>query len=116
MISLRTPETEARYTAVKLLREPAECGICNDLTIKEFTHWRIVANQFPYDAIAAVHHMAVPKRHASEESLTDEEWAELDVIKHDYVAEQYEIALETMPKKKSIPGHFHLHLLVLMPD
>lgn len=116
MNSLRTQETEARYTAVKALREPAECGICNDLTLREFTHWRIVANQFPYDMIASVHHMAVPKRHVPEEAVTDEEWTELDAIKRGYIAENYEIVLETMPKKKSIPGHFHIHLLVLMPD
>lgn len=115
MISLRTPETEERYAAVKKLRAPSECGICSDATLREFTHWRIIANRFPYDSIASVHHMVVPTVHKPEESLTSEEWEELDAIKRTYIAEKYEIVLETMPTKKSIPDHFHLHLIVLIP-
>lgn len=70
-------------------------------------------NAFPYDKIATSHDMVVPLRHVPEAELTPEERKELVEIKHEYVNANYEYILEPTHKKKSIPAHFHLHLVVL---
>jgi diadenosine tetraphosphate (Ap4A) HIT family hydrolase len=87
------------------------CPLCDEVSIKEFTHWRIITNNYPYDAITQVHHMLVPKRHCKEDALTDSERAELLTLKEDDL-DEYDFLLESNRHKRSIPAHFHIHLLV----
>ncbi len=114
MRSLRTPETRARYDAYKASGGLAEgCILCDRTdTLKEFTHWRILQNLFPYDLIASVHDMLVTKRHVPDTELSEEELAELREIKQSYVQDTYEFIIEPMTKIRSIPTHAHYHLLV----
>jgi hypothetical protein len=114
MGTFRTDRTEAKYDAFKasgmLLHS---CPLCNEKnTIKEFAHWRIVENAFPYDAVARVHHMLVSKRHVSTEQLTDEERLDFEEAKKGYVYDHYEFMIEPVPKQRSIPEHSHLHILI----
>lgn len=74
--------------------------------------WRIIDNAFPYDEIAKVHHMLVPKRHVPDEEITSAEWAEFARLKKGYVNDTYEFTIEAVPRRMSIPGHMHLHLIV----
>ncbi len=87
------------------------CVLCEAETIKTFTHWKVIPNLFPYDLIAETHHMLIPLRHVKETDLTDAEKRELADIKSDYV-HQYDYIIETTNKTKSIPEHFHLHLII----
>ncbi|MGB4076802.1 MAG: hypothetical protein WBK28_03815, partial [Minisyncoccia bacterium] len=96
MGTFRTPETEAKYDALKasgsFLRS---CPLCNEREIlKEFKLWKILKNLFPYDAVAKTHHMLVSKRHVSSDGLTEEEQKEFEAVKRDYVYAAYEFMIE----------------------
>ncbi len=111
--TLRTPETEDAYRRVKADGHLKDgCPLCKAESLKEFTEWRIIGNTYPYDLIAKVHHMLVPKRHASDSELTESEQKEFAEIKESYVSDTYEFMIEPVRKQKSIPGHSHLHLLI----
>lgn len=63
--------------------------------------------------------MIIPKRHVVETELTREEKQELIELKHDALNKQYMYIFEALPGRKSIPEHFHLHLIVakeFLPD
>lgn len=104
---------DARYQQVKdsgVLKQG--CPLCAAPSIAAFDHWRIIDNAYPYDLIAKVHHMIVPKRHASDGQLSEEEWKEFAELKRSYVEEHYEFVVEPTQRQKSIPEHTHIHLLV----
>ena len=123
MLSLRTNETEAKYAEWKLERGLEKgCPMCTNepfkgfiycAAVKEFTYWKIVINDFPYDKVAEKHHMLVPLRHVTEGELTEEEKQELQTIKPTYLNDNYQFIIEATHKTKSVPEHFHLHLIVV---
>lgn len=117
---LRSNEMMNTYAAT--MKERQEKGIQINLyldgltkTIKEFEHWMIIPNDFPYDAIATVNHMILPKRAVSFDwqLITDDEKRELELLKQTYLSENYDLVWENLPKGQTVPGNFHLHLLVL---
>lgn len=109
----RTEATEARLQHFIDERHLEDgCALCLTETIQQFTYWRIVKNDFPYDAVASLHHMLLPMRHTDGEDLSFEETEELRELKKSILNDDYDILLECLPKAKSIPKHFHLHLLV----
>lgn len=113
MPTLRTAKTEKIYAEHKKNGGLSNgCPLCLESAIKEFKYWRIIDNKFPYDKIAEVHHMITPKRHVAEGSLDEEEKEELYKIKTTYVAKNYDFIIEASPRLKTIPAHFHLHLIV----
>ena len=119
---MRTKETEAKYAEWKLQRGLERgCPLCIEApfngfiycaTVKNFTHWKIVVNDFPYDKIVEKHHMLVPLRHVAEGGLTAEERKELFDLKPTYLNDEYQFIIEATHKTKSVPEHFHLHLIV----
>ncbi len=113
MGTLRTEEGEKAY-AIYLSRGELQtgCKLCEKPPLQAFSHWKIVQNNFPYDKIASVHHMIVPLRHIGETQLSMEEASELFILKHGYLNERYEFILEPVQRRKTIPEHFHLHLIV----
>ena len=114
MGELRTPQSMAKYK--KFVSEGLlshGCVLCKAESIKEFENWRIVNNAFPYDRIAKVHHMIITKQHTSDASLTAIEKKEFEVIKIKYLHQTYEWILEATYKKKSVPEHAHLHLIIV---
>lgn len=114
MASLRTPKTEQTYKDfIAQGHLDNGCRLCLSTPLNTFTYWKIIPNDFPYDKIAQTHHMLVPLRHVTEDDLTDEEKKELRDLKLSYLNEHYQYALEAMHKNKSIPGHFHIHLIVV---
>lgn len=113
MYLFRTKETYELYEEHKRNGHlESGCPLCTDAPLVEFTHWKIMDNKFPYDRISEVHHMLVSKRHVTEIDFTEEERVELLEIKNSYVNENYEYTFEAMARLKSIPQHFHLHLLI----
>lgn len=85
-----------------------------DSLIKEFKHWVIINNEFPYDAIATTSHMISTKRVVPFDwnLLNEEEIKEFNELKNTYIKENYEVLWENLPKGQTQPGHFHLHLLI----
>jgi len=100
-----------KYVAHMKRNVGGPCPLCTDDSIRDFTHWRILLNDFPYDVIAKTHHMIVPKRHVTEHEITQEEWQEYQEIKKDYL-QLYDVLLESTSRMKSIPEHFHIHLII----
>ncbi|CAN5746889.1 hypothetical protein BH11PAT2_BH11PAT2_01210 [soil metagenome] len=112
MASLRSPQAKKAYhdhTVTVLPGDP--CELCEKTSLKTFTHWRIVQNQYPYDLIAETHHMLIPIRHITEDEITAEESKELLEIKNNSIGD-YNWIIESAHTNKSIPSHFHLHLIV----
>lgn len=88
------------------------CPLCSKISVAEFDYWRIVENSFPYDRIASVHHMLIPKTHSSETELSLEAKNEYINLKSTYLNNHYDIVIEALPKARSIPAHHHYHLIV----
>src|SRR3990167_824040 len=110
---LRTPEQQAKYD--EYIAEgnlDKGCGLCERRSLRDFGRWRIIDNIFPYDRIAKVHHMIIPKRHVKEADLTYEELEELRQIKEEHLQGDYDLIIEATHRTRSIPGHFHIHLVV----
>lgn len=112
---LRTQKTwEAYKNAPK--RGAASCFLCEgeDLDIvEEHAHWFICKNQYPYDAVAKVHHMLVPKLHVPRaELLTTPLRDELMVIQYGIeTSDKYDCILTNYPGAQSHPPHLHYHLI-----
>ncbi len=81
--------------------------------IKEYKYWKILKNEYPWDLMAKTHDMIVPKRHVSFEKLNSAEKKEFDLIKKNYLEKKYTHLIEVSDKGKSIPSHFHVHLIIL---
>jgi diadenosine tetraphosphate (Ap4A) HIT family hydrolase len=113
MASLRLPSSTRRYKQYQLKAAKVRgCFLCKKTPRQHFKYWKIVRNSFPYDQIARVHNMLVPHRHVSEQSLNRAELAELRAIKRTFVNERYDYVIESTEKNRSVPDHFHLHLIV----
>jgi len=113
MATLRTPEGKKKYKEyLELRNSDSPCPLCNKELVKDFNFWKVIDNKFPYDKIAKIHHMLIPKRHAQEKELNSEEIDELSHIKESYINPMYDWIIEPTSKNKSIPDHFHLHLII----
>jgi hypothetical protein len=112
--SWRTDETEIKYQEAIANGHLSEgCTLCKNETPKqEFNHWVIHSNIFPYDKVSELHDIIYPIRHTNGDDLTNEELTELSKLKKGYININYQFLVEAMPKNKSIPGHFHLHLII----
>ena len=109
----RTPQNQESYEAYKAAGNlDRGCVLCARESVHEFEYWRIIENKFPYDRIAKIHHMILPKRHVVESDLSDEEIQELKDIKEKDLHKDYDFMIEATHRMKSIPAHFHLHLIV----
>jgi len=89
------------------------CPLCTSPTLEQFTYWKIIQNKYPYDLISSAHKMLVPLRHVPAQELTAEENAEFMEIKHsEAIQNEYDIFIESTDRARSIPAHFHLHLII----
>jgi diadenosine tetraphosphate (Ap4A) HIT family hydrolase len=110
----RTEAMHKKYENERVIvLEDGGCPMCTAPTRTAYIHWRVVENIYPYDAVAEKHDMLVTKRHLSNDTeLTSEEQEELSRLKATYLNDSYTFILEALPKSKSIPGHYHLHLII----
>jgi len=110
---LRTEESANRYEeAIKSRTPTVGCNLCSDhdSTLQEFSHFVLMKNKFPYDRYFTKSDMIVAKRHVTELELNQEERTELAEIKK-VLSDSYDSLIEHLPKQKSIPGHYHLHVI-----
>lgn len=114
MATLRTDETLQKYhQLIAAGGLKGHCVLCEAPALTSFTYWKIIANAYPYDRIAKMHHMIVPLRHVTEAEVTKEEWQEYNMIKNDHIQSEYEFVIEPTNKMKTIPSHLHIHVIVL---
>lgn len=111
---LRTDKCWDSYQAVK--QEKHYCFMCQEPAknpIRKYTYWTIIANTFPYDAVASTHHLLVPNRHlAAEDALTAFEMRELETIKQSLgLQAEYDCIMHNFPAGQSQPQHLHYHLI-----
>lgn len=81
--------------------------------VREFNHWLIIENNYPYDVVAKDHHMLVPKRHFSFNDVrTVDEKYELEEIEDLLNMEgDYDCIMQNFTAGQSQPQHLHYHLL-----
>jgi len=87
--------------------------MCEAPAIKEFEHWKIIENEYPYDAVAKVSHMLVPKRHVhAHVFLNTIERNELECdVTVEIIGDDYDAMQWNTPKAQTHPSHYHIHLL-----
>lgn len=110
---LRTEETATAYEAAQREQNSVGgCRLCADPdTIEEYTHWRLMPNRFPYDRLFEKSDMLVLRRHSDEYGLTQDERRELLHLKAEVLSDRYDGFLEQLPKQRSIPHHYHVHVV-----
>ncbi|MEI6864168.1 MAG: hypothetical protein WCK46_02260 [Candidatus Adlerbacteria bacterium] len=113
--TLRKPETEAAYQAMKdsgVMQEV--CRLCEEDVTMTFTHWKLVPNRFPYDKVFEPCDMLIPIRHTAE--LNEEEKTEFEEIKKSYINSHYRYIMEATHSTKSIPQHYHVHVVEIKEE
>lgn len=91
-----------------------DCFFCDDAEIiRDWRHWYITPNRFPYDTVAEIHHLLAPFNHvAGHEEMTREVQRELKMILLTLNEERfYDCRMENFSVGKSQPQHYHLHLI-----
>lgn len=118
MSSLRTPPIEEAYHQYRENHDfITHCPLCEKEPLRLFTHWKIVRNDFPYDKLAREHNMIVSLRHTVEADFTPAETEELRKIKHEIMlSPEYDFVMEITEPHKTIPPHFHMHIIALRDD
>jgi len=124
-MDFRTKETLAKYYAFIKERKSAggtpPCRFCKEILPDEkysFKYWKILHNNFPYDNIAELHDMLIPKRHfADETEMNADEREELIDIKVRIIPgmQAYDTMIENFKKMRSME-HYHIHLIKLKID
>ena len=111
-VTLRSTATEQRYQTDIAAGKTRPLEIMP--SIKQWEHWRLVENDYPYDAFFKTHHMLVIKRGgvAERTDLNDTERAELEQILKQFVYPGYHFWFENCPRRRTAPGIYHLHLIV----
>jgi len=112
----RTPATSALYEAFKNSKSPAErdrFNFADEEILREFTHWYIIKNRFPYDTMVRVNDLLVLKRPiAYRHEMSDSEAAEYQAIVEMLSHEgQYDAMIENFPRVQSVKQHVHVHLV-----
>ncbi len=114
MASLRKKETQEAYRKLMKQRDALEVpriDIASEKKIREFEHWILIKNKFPYDRVAKKHDLLFPRRVFTEDKdISGAEREELREIKKELQSE-YDIAFESFSHSKSIRGHFHIHFI-----
>jgi hypothetical protein len=109
-VTLRTYKDEIKYTAAKLNGELIP--LHKEPRLREWKHWAIIDNAFPYSAVFKTHHLLLPKRVTTEDGLTAAERKELPLILKELNNEgAYDCMMSNFTKKQSILQHYHMHLL-----
>jgi hypothetical protein len=110
---LRTEKTAQAYEQyIKKRTSKSGCPLCESNEVfKEYEHWVLMHNKFPYDRYFSKSDMLVPKRHITEGQVSDVERAEFIHLKRDVLFTDYDSIIEHFPEQKSIPEHVHYHLV-----
>jgi diadenosine tetraphosphate (Ap4A) HIT family hydrolase len=108
-----TLRSDAMHT--KYLTYPKDPNFMkNAPSIKDYQYWRIIENKFPYDTIAKVHHLLVPRRQVSRYDLmTTQELTEYEGLLLNVLPQDYDMILLNFPKAQSVKDWLHFHLIIV---
>lgn len=107
-ISLRSAETEVTYGKAKQLG--ATVPLESITPLLEWTYWKLIPNDFPYDLAYQISHMLLTKEAAPDwDDLSAEAKEEYYDIRREYLKPQYSQIIENCPALRSYPTRFHLH-------
>ena len=116
---LRTPQTQQAYEQWKE-NHPGEAGcfLCTrEPKVSCGHYWKIIANDFPYDAIASASDLLVPLRHfARKRDMSTEESAELSLLLEKMDEETlpgYDAILENFTSGRTQKAHYHIHCVAI---
>ena len=118
--TLREEKDERAYAEARAAGTLPPCRYCVvKNVVKEYEHFLVMENDFPYSRIAKINHMLSPKRHvASFYELNDAERLELEQIyvhmdrgTADGTLPPYDQIIKNTTRNMTIPGHVHLHLI-----
>lgn len=116
MLTLRTVKTEEAYQKKmgNIKTRTTSFDPATEPVLKEFNHWLLIPNRFPYDFITEKHEMLVPKRlFGSLGEANQEELHELNVIKKE-LGKEYHYIMESI--NPSVFRHLHLHVIKIKED
>lgn len=106
---LRTPETQKAYEK-QMQTKKSTCFMCDYKAPLIRGYWKLVPNEFPYDAIAEKHDMLV--YHTCESEASEEAIMELKLMKDVlFLVGGYDAIIENAPVNRTVPQHYHLHLI-----
>ena len=110
-MSMRTSACEQNYQDDKVAGNTQRLELVDSL--KKFMHWRIIPNDYCYCVGYKTSHLLVIKRADCKSwfDLTDHEKTDLDIIKREYLYENYDQIIENCPHRRSVPHLFHFHLM-----
>ncbi len=118
MQSPRSHLSQAKYEAFKSAHQHDPTRLnsfdFNDETIvKEFTHWVIIQNRFPYDTMTKTNDLMVAREPAPDfYSTSTAAQTEFHEIMQQLAAEaEYDARIENFPKTTSVKEQFHIHLV-----
>jgi hypothetical protein len=82
--------------------------------IREFTHWVIIKNRFPYDNVAKVNDMLVSRKPIGRhyDGTEEEEREYHDILKLLAQEDYYDALIENFPSTKSVKKFAHTHLII----
>lgn len=104
-MTLRTSKMERKY---QRLRNKDYCPFCaQEMLVADYGDWIIIGNKFPYNKVFSVSHMLAPKEHISDLNQEQKEMLE-NILRG---LNGYDMYAWNVPKKQTIPRHFHIHLL-----
>lgn len=108
--SLRSLQGEFLYQRAKSKKKTKPL---NEVpAISEWKYWRLINNDFPYDAVYKTCHMLVTKEEAPDwDDLSEEARDEYFRIRTDYLLDTYDQIIENCPSTRSVKGIYHKHLV-----
>lgn len=115
----RTPQTQARYDQWRKDHPNEEgCFICTREPLQTCgKYWKIISNNFPYDAIASKSDMLVPLRHfAGRRDMNEQESAELSGLLEKWETgslPDYNAIIENFGTGRTQKNHYHIHVVAI---
>lgn len=113
--TLRRKKSETAYQKAK--SDGKTHSLTEISSIQEWSYWRLVLNEFPYDMAFKTHHMLLPKREFAERfNLHTSERLEFEQILKNFVYPNYDLWFENTPKRRSDSIIYHIHLVSYVDD
>ena len=119
MYSPRSPKSQSDYEQFKKTHQDTPerlhyFDLSNETIIREFTHWVIIKNRFPYDNMAHTNDLLVARESSPDlYSASKEAQTEFREIMQLLAAEGcYDAKIENFPKATSAKAQFHVHLVL----
>ena len=111
MMRRRLPETESRYK--RYIESGEKPNFATRVPLKQYRHWKVINNEYPYDYIAAVHHLLIPKRAVEDPLLLKQEELDEFFLIRRLMVRDYDLFMENAPRRSSLKDWYHVHLIKL---